>query len=332
MELVFVIDSSESVGPENFQIIKDFVTRLVDRLTVGRNATRIGLVLYSLDVRLEFNLARYINKQDVKQAIWAMNYMGEGTYTGTAIRKATQEAFFSARDGVRKVAIVITDGQMDKREPVKLDVAVREAHAANIEMYALGIVNSSDPTQAEFLRELNLIASEPDSEHMYLIDDFNTLPALESRLVSQLCEDENGAPIYNRLTNGNGNGQNGVGYNGNGYGDERQHTYTHTSHGNNGYVKTAYENGVTEEEAELKRRLDSQRNTRVLSSPVDARCSVPLSQGTCRDYITLWYYDGQANSCAQFWYGGCGGNKNRFETEEECKRTCVVSWTVGPLV
>lgn len=176
MELVFVIDSSESVGPENFEIIKDFVIRLVDRTTVGRNATRIGLVLYSLDVHLEFNLARYTMKQDIKHAIRKIPYMGEGTYTGTAIRKATQEAFFNARRGVRKVAIVITDGQTDKREPVKLDLAVREAHAANIEMYALGIVNASDPTQAEFLQELNLIASDPDSEHMYLIDDFNTLP------------------------------------------------------------------------------------------------------------------------------------------------------------
>uniref|UniRef100_A0ACB8G0X5 Uncharacterized protein n=1 Tax=Sphaerodactylus townsendi TaxID=933632 RepID=A0ACB8G0X5_9SAUR len=176
MELVFVIDSSESVGPENFEIIKDFVTALVDRVTVGRNATRIGLVLYSLEVRLEFGLNRYTTQQDVKQAIRKMLYMGEGTYTGTAIRKATQEGFFGARTGVRKVAIVLTDGQADKREAVKLDFAVREAHAANIEMYAIGIVNASDPTQVEFLRELNLIASDPDREHMYLIDDFNTLP------------------------------------------------------------------------------------------------------------------------------------------------------------
>lgn len=176
MELVFVIDSSESVGPENFEIIKDFVNALVDRVTVGRNATRIGLVLYSLEVKLVFNLARYVNKQDIKQAIGNIPYMGEGTYTGTAIRKATQEAFYSSRVGVSKVAIVITDGQTDKREPVKLDIAVREAHAANIEMFALGIVNTSDPTQTEFMRELNLIASDPDDEHMFLIDDFNTLP------------------------------------------------------------------------------------------------------------------------------------------------------------
>uniref|UniRef100_H3D6W1 Collagen, type XXVIII, alpha 2b n=1 Tax=Tetraodon nigroviridis TaxID=99883 RepID=H3D6W1_TETNG len=139
MELVFVIDSSESVGPENYEIIKDFVNALVDRVTVGRNATRIGLVLYSLEVNLVFNLARYSNQQDIKQAIRNIPYMGEGTYTGTAIRKATQEAFHGSRLGVSKVAIVITDGQTDKREPVKLDIAVREAHAANIEIFALGI-------------------------------------------------------------------------------------------------------------------------------------------------------------------------------------------------
>lgn len=193
MELVFVIDSSESVGPENYEIIKDFVNALVDRVTVGRNATRIGLVLYSLEVKLMFNLARYVSKQDIKQAIRNMPYMGEGTYTGTAIRKATQEAFYSSRVGVSKVAIVITDGQTDKREPVKLDIAVREAHAANIEMFALGIVNTSDPTQAEFLRELNLIASDPDSEHMFLIDDYNTLPGQRklSSAVFYVCRPEN---------------------------------------------------------------------------------------------------------------------------------------------
>lgn len=200
MELVFVIDSSESVGPENFEIIKDFVNALVDRVTVGRNATRIGLVLYSLEVKLVFNLARYVTKQDIKQAIRNIPYMGEGTYTGTAIRKATQEAFYSSRIGVSKVAIVITDGQTDKREPVKLDIAVREAHAANIEMFALGIVNTSDPTQAEFMRELNLIASDPDSEHMFLIDDFNTLPGLRHIRFEYVFVSLNATIIYHWIS------------------------------------------------------------------------------------------------------------------------------------
>ncbi|ROL52260.1 Collagen alpha-1(XXVIII) chain [Anabarilius grahami] len=348
MELVFVIDSSESVGPENFEIIKDFVTALVDRVTVGRNATRIGLILYSLDVHLEFNLARYMTKQDVKKAIRNMPYMGEGTYTGTAIRKATQEAFYSARNGVRKVAIVITDGQTDKREPVRLDIAVREAQVANIEMYALGIVNSSDPTQAEFLRELNLIASDPDSEHMFLIDDYNTLPALESKLVSQFCEDENGALFFNRITN-NLNGNNGYGYNngqdayshgntvyGNRFQEALDRSAGHTrgrGHSiplpiNPGPLKTQVEDDFEGEDLDIKTQTQGGGTIAVVkSAPLDPRCLLSLSQGTCRDYVIRWYYDKQANACAQFWYGGCQGNDNRFQTEEECKKMCVLNST-----
>ncbi|KAM9485726.1 collagen, type XXVIII, alpha 2a [Salvelinus alpinus] len=441
MELVFVIDSSESVGPENFEIIKDFVTALVDRTTVGRNATRIGLVLYSLDAHLEFNLSRYMTKQDVKQAIRNMSYVGEGTYTSTAIRKATQEAFYSARTGVRKVAIVITDGQTDKREPVKLDIAVREAHAANIEMYALGIVNISDTTQAEFLRELYLIASDPDSEHMYFIDDFNILPALESKLVSQLCEDENGALVLYRNANdfgrngnnghgNNGHGNNGHGNNGQGNNGQGNSGQGNSGHGNNGHGNNEHGNtynedpilnpsGRTSSQSHIRGRGDnfalplnagplpvqvddeegedldvrthvrggstvavvnktvsifparesSHSNTAVSSSssgsassssgtsgsassssegqfqPVsipipdsifpqesvslNPRCNLSLDQGTCREYNIQWYYDKQANSCAQFWYGSCEGNANRFETEDVCKKTCVLSRTAG---
>lgn len=55
----------------------------------------------------------------------------------------------------------------------------------------------------------------------------------------------------------------------------------------------------------------------------DEGCSQPLDPGPCRQYIVKWYYDPEANACAQFWYGGCQGNANSFETEVNCRNSCV---------
>ncbi|CDW53015.1 protein mig c; protein mig b; protein mig a [Trichuris trichiura] len=52
-------------------------------------------------------------------------------------------------------------------------------------------------------------------------------------------------------------------------------------------------------------------------------CSLPSENGDCADYALKWYHDPTEGVCRQFWYGGCGGNDNRFNSEKECKHVCV---------
>lgn len=183
---MFIIDSSESVGPENFELTKDFVNALIDRVAVSREATRVGVVLYSHINVVVVSLQQLIDRTSIKAAVRKMPYLGEGTFTGSAIRSATR-LFQASRYGVRKVAVLLTDGQADRRDAVRLEVAADEAHAAGVEMFVIGIGNHSDSGYAQFQRDMKSIASEPDEEHIYLIHDFMDLPSMSQNYLHHLC-------------------------------------------------------------------------------------------------------------------------------------------------
>nr|XP_020043155.1 collagen alpha-3(VI) chain isoform X1 [Castor canadensis]XP_020043156.1 collagen alpha-3(VI) chain isoform X1 [Castor canadensis]XP_020043157.1 collagen alpha-3(VI) chain isoform X1 [Castor canadensis] len=52
-------------------------------------------------------------------------------------------------------------------------------------------------------------------------------------------------------------------------------------------------------------------------------CHLPKDPGTCRSFNLFWYYDPDTKSCGRFWFGGCGGNENKFKSQEECEKVCA---------
>lgn len=44
--------------------------------------------------------------------------------------------------------------------------------------------------------------------------------------------------------------------------------------------------------------------------------------GPCRAVMPRWYFDMYKKKCIRFIYGGCGGNRNNFESEEYCMAVC----------
>ena len=54
------------------------------------------------------------------------------------------------------------------------------------------------------------------------------------------------------------------------------------------------------------------------------KCSQPAKEtGPCADYVLLYSYVSSSGHCEEFYYGGCEGSDNRFETSEDCEAECM---------
>ncbi|CAD5214180.1 unnamed protein product [Bursaphelenchus xylophilus] len=66
---------------------------------------------------------------------------------------------------------------------------------------------------------------------------------------------------------------------------------------------------------------------RLLSTYSEEICQEEKEEGQCGGTFPRYWYNNQTNRCDRFIYTGCKGNRNQFETEEECKLLCVPGYT-----
>ncbi|KAI9586506.1 hypothetical protein GQX74_002353 [Glossina fuscipes] len=60
----------------------------------------------------------------------------------------------------------------------------------------------------------------------------------------------------------------------------------------------------------------------VVQAAEKSDCSLPKEIGPCRASYLKFYYNSGTKACNEFFYGGCQGNANRFDTKEECENLC----------
>uniref|UniRef100_A0A8C7CUL0 Matrilin 2 n=1 Tax=Oncorhynchus kisutch TaxID=8019 RepID=A0A8C7CUL0_ONCKI len=182
LDFVFIIDSSCSVGPSDYDKVKIFITNILAFLDVGPEATHVGLLQYGSVVQNEFSLNTYSSKADVEQVVKAMDHLATGTMTGLAIQY-TMETAFTEPEGARpadmhipRIAMIITDG----RPQDTVEEVAAQARQAGIQIFAIGVGRVD-------MNTLRVIGSEPHSEHVYLVANFSQIETLTSVFQSNMC-------------------------------------------------------------------------------------------------------------------------------------------------
>ncbi|NXK50393.1 VITRN protein, partial [Chauna torquata] len=182
-DIGFVIDGSSSVGTSNFRTVLQFVANISKEFEISDTDTRIGAVQYTYEQRLEFSFDKYSTKQDVLSAIRRISYWSGGTSTGAAISYTSEQLFTKSKPNKRKIMILITDG----RSYDDVRVPAMAAHQNGVIAYSIGVAWAAQD-------ELEAIATDPDKEHSFFVDEFDNLYQYVNPLIQNICTEFNSQP------------------------------------------------------------------------------------------------------------------------------------------
>uniref|UniRef100_A0A8C5JUM5 Collagen alpha-3(VI) chain n=1 Tax=Junco hyemalis TaxID=40217 RepID=A0A8C5JUM5_JUNHY len=179
-DIIFLVDSSWSVGKEHFQLVREFLYDVVKALDVGGNDFRFALVQFSGNPRTEFQLNTFPSTQDVLSHIANMTYVGGGAEPGKGLeylieKHLTKAAGSRASEGVPQVIVVLTDGQ--PRDDVALPSSL--LNSARVNLFAVGV---EEPVEGQ-LRE---VASGPLDTHRFNLENFTALHGIVGDLVASV--------------------------------------------------------------------------------------------------------------------------------------------------
>ncbi|XP_076459446.1 LOW QUALITY PROTEIN: uncharacterized protein LOC143292771 [Babylonia areolata] len=183
-DVVFLLDTSGSVGSDNFPRIKEYVYNMMEQFNIGPDATQVGVATFSTNARAQFYLNQYHDKRQLQDAISAIDFEYGNTNTAAGL-KLVRSGMFSKRRGNRPdvpdYAIVITDGLSN----VNAEQTVPEAELAQkqgVHILAIGIGVSDN-------WELRAIASEPVDRNAILLQEYKDLLGVSDQLLNATCRD-----------------------------------------------------------------------------------------------------------------------------------------------
>ncbi|XP_044534829.1 collagen alpha-6(VI) chain [Gracilinanus agilis] len=175
-DVMFLVDSSRSIGLENFGKMKAFMKNLVNKSQIGEDQVQVGIVQFSDMNKEEFQLDRYRTQREISEAIDRMSHIDRETLTGSALKFVSDYFHPSkgARPNVRKFLILITDGE--SQDPVK-DPAMALRQDGVI-IYSVGVYGANETQLVE-------ISGRP--EMVFYVETFDILKHIEDDLIFGIC-------------------------------------------------------------------------------------------------------------------------------------------------
>lgn len=165
LDMIFVMDTSGSVGLSDFNSIKSFVHKMAKEFVISRDSTNMGAIAFGTSVYVISELSS--SRTAFLDSVSNFQYKSGMAITTAALLKADSMFTSSTRSGSRlkRVLILITDGRSNSH-PRRPEEVVPQLASHSVERFAFGVGNAYQP-------EINAIASPPTDAHVFNVTDFS---------------------------------------------------------------------------------------------------------------------------------------------------------------
>ncbi|XP_046370541.1 collagen alpha-1(XII) chain-like [Haliotis rufescens] len=181
-DILFLLDSSDSEGADNFAKETGFVSNFANRFYIDPQHNQISALTFSNNIQNAFWFNTYKNRHDVTHAINNIKYVGAGTNTADAFKFARSQSFtknHGSRANATKIAIVITDGR-SKDEAATLREATSLKNSGVV-VISIGVGFGQDD------HELKSMASR--SNYVFSVSNFDALKTIQRQVIETTCQD-----------------------------------------------------------------------------------------------------------------------------------------------
>ncbi|TKR88726.1 hypothetical protein L596_012926 [Steinernema carpocapsae] len=88
IDLLFLVDSSSSIGITNFESVKNFLITFVDNVDIAPGRSRVAAIIFDKEPTVCFSFDRFYSHNTVKKALTSLPYRGGPTFLAKALNFA----------------------------------------------------------------------------------------------------------------------------------------------------------------------------------------------------------------------------------------------------
>lgn len=340
MDLVVIVDGSRSILSDEYEGVKEVLGGVLDQIVVSSQPNgadrqaRVAVYQQSSTyseaqsaVKMIFGFQQFPDRTLMKRSIYQdLQQTGGSSRLDLAMDYAIMQGILTAPKGRKnKMVLAIIGEEIASQDSTKLDFISKVAKCEGVVLFTLTVGDHISTAQVEEL------ASYPLEQHIIHLGHLKHGEQEYAQRFMRtffhiLSKNVNSYP-HPSLQRQCSNFQQGAGQRSDYEAAERP-VYSVP------VPSTAYPDVALEEEAEeedtgvekTENQQSSGHGDSGVKSPIyhtDNPCHLNNDRGTiCAEYVQRWYYNEAVGTCLSFWYGGCGGNSNRFNSEKECLQTC----------